>query len=357
MVDASGQVPDLAPPQEAGVRFGSPNPLGSGTSRPGAAPRKCFAIAPTQHRLSQVARGPGGVMAVLDSGPGLDVSGPPIARRRDLAKLPVIRRSEPRRVRCADRIPVPTVRKRTSICFSHVGSAGRTVFPCRKVRTADPTRSGDRMINKTHIPPGPVRRSRIDWSDVKHRLDLGMVATNLLGPPRLRSGKRLLWLCPFHDDRNPSLQVDLARKTWRCWACAIGGDAAALVRRVNGCDFPAAVAFLAELSGVIIPSKGENRPSRDPVVKDSQRRQVRQRTTRDQASPRACPGRRRRPWSRRPRPASGKAAERRGWTYSRRRAERSNDPPRRSGLHPASAAADQGRRPLVPFFRNRHPLD
>ncbi len=94
------------------------------------------------------------------------------------------------------------------------------------------------MINKTHIPPGPVRRSRIDWSDVKHRLDLGIVATNLLGPPRLRSGKRLLWLCPFHDDRNPSLQVDLARKTWRCWACAIGGDAAALVRRVNGWRLP-----------------------------------------------------------------------------------------------------------------------
>ncbi len=83
-----------------------------------------------------------------------------------------------------------------------------------------------------------------------------MVATNLLGPAHQRKGKRLLWPCPFHDDNHPSFQVDLTRKSWRCWVCAIGGDAAELVKRVNGCDFPAAVKFLADLSGVLPPSKG-----------------------------------------------------------------------------------------------------
>ena len=36
----------------------------------------------------------------------------------------------------------------------------------------------------------------------------------------------------------------------------MGGDAADLVMRVNKVDFPAAVKFLADLSGMIPPSKG-----------------------------------------------------------------------------------------------------
>ena len=58
----------------------------------------------------------------------------------------------------------------------------------------------------------------------------------------------------FHDDHEPSFQVDLNRKTWRCWVCAIGRDAAELVKKVNKCDFPTAVKFLADLAGVASPS-------------------------------------------------------------------------------------------------------
>ncbi len=101
-----------------------------------------------------------------------------------------------------------------------------------------------------------VTGPRIDWPAVRDRIDLAAVATNLLGPVHQRKGKRLLWPCPFHDDHDPSFQVDLNRKSWRCWTCAVGGDAAELVKRVNKCDFPAAVKFLADLAGVIPPSKG-----------------------------------------------------------------------------------------------------
>ncbi|MGO9812609.1 MAG: CHC2 zinc finger domain-containing protein [Isosphaeraceae bacterium] len=64
----------------------------------------------------------------------------------------------------------------------------------------------------------------------------------------------------FHDDHEPSFQVDLNRKTWRCWVCAIGGDAAELVKKVNKCDFPTAVKFLADLAGVASPSRGATGP-------------------------------------------------------------------------------------------------
>ena len=103
---------------------------------------------------------------------------------------------------------------------------------------------------------------RIDWHDIKGKVPLDMVATNLLGPHHERKGNRLLWPCPFHDDDHPSFQVDLDRKTWRCWTCAIGGDAAELVKLHNECSFPEAVKFLADLVGIIPSSKeGSSRPA------------------------------------------------------------------------------------------------
>jgi DNA primase len=103
----------------------------------------------------------------------------------------------------------------------------------------------------------PVKADRIDWSKVKDQTDLAAVATNLLGPARERKGQRLLWPCPFHDDHDPSFQVDLTRKTWRCWTCALSGDAAELVKRIHKCDFPTAVRFLAGLAGVIPSPQGK----------------------------------------------------------------------------------------------------
>lgn len=103
------------------------------------------------------------------------------------------------------------------------------------------------------------RASRIDWPTVRDRIDLEAVATALLGPPAKRVGSRLAWLCPFHDDHNPSFTVDA--KGWRCWACGIGGHAAELVMRYRGCEFPEAARWLADLAGVA-PSAAPARPIR-----------------------------------------------------------------------------------------------
>jgi DNA primase len=84
----------------------------------------------------------------------------------------------------------------------------------------------------------------IDWRAVRDSIDLVATATSLLGPPLKREGRRLLWRCPLHDDRNPSFGVDPVRQTWKCWPCGLGGDAAALVMRLQNCTFPEAVAYL-----------------------------------------------------------------------------------------------------------------
>jgi DNA primase len=92
-----------------------------------------------------------------------------------------------------------------------------------------------------------ARGNRLDWSDVKDRVGLAAVATNLLGPaPGRRAGQgRLWWKCPFHDDKNPSFHVNPIKQSWKCYGCSEHGDAAALVMKLKHCTFPEAVAHLA----------------------------------------------------------------------------------------------------------------
>ncbi len=99
-----------------------------------------------------------------------------------------------------------------------------------------------------------VSGDRLDWKDIRDRIDLARVVTALLGPAAKRQGRRLLWPCPFHDDSHPSFEVDPERKTWKCWPCNLGGDAPALVMKQNGVRFPEAVRIVAELSGIVLPS-------------------------------------------------------------------------------------------------------
>jgi CHC2 zinc finger/Toprim-like len=96
--------------------------------------------------------------------------------------------------------------------------------------------------------------SRIDWDGIRDRVDLAAVATALLGSAEKQSGRRLYWRYPFHDDHSPSFQVDTAMHRWRCWPCGLGGDAPALVMKLDGVGFPEAVRTVAELAGVVVLS-------------------------------------------------------------------------------------------------------
>ena len=51
------------------------------------------------------------------------------------------------------------------------------------------------------------------------------------------SSHTLSGVCPFHDDRNPSLRVYRERGWWWCYGCATGGDVFEWVMRRDSCDF------------------------------------------------------------------------------------------------------------------------
>ena len=60
-----------------------------------------------------------------------------------------------------------------------------------------------------------------------------------------RHGADLLGLCPFHDDRSPSLVITPGKNLWHCLgACDAGGTAIDWVMRANGISFRHAVELL-----------------------------------------------------------------------------------------------------------------
>jgi DNA primase catalytic core len=84
--------------------------------------------------------------------------------------------------------------------------------------------------------------------DVKERIKREVSIQRLAearGIKLTRSGKELIGLCPFHDDRNPSLNIDPAKNVWSCkGACGEGGDVILWVMRAEGISFHHALEML-----------------------------------------------------------------------------------------------------------------
>src|SRR3954468_6379137 len=61
-----------------------------------------------------------------------------------------------------------------------------------------------------------------------------------------RSGARLTGLCPFHDERTPSLSVSPEKGLYFCFGCGASGDAVSFVEQTEGVDFVGAIEWLAQ---------------------------------------------------------------------------------------------------------------
>ncbi len=57
-------------------------------------------------------------------------------------------------------------------------------------------------------------------------------------------------LCPFHDDKHPSFDVDPRRQRYRCWACGKHGDVFSFVQEWDKVDFREALELLARRAGI-----------------------------------------------------------------------------------------------------------
>lgn len=68
-------------------------------------------------------------------------------------------------------------------------------------------------------------------------------------------GNSLVGLCPFHEDSNPSLNVNSAKQRYKCFACNAQGDVIDYIKNTKKFDFQQAVEYLANQSNLQITKK------------------------------------------------------------------------------------------------------
>ncbi len=77
-------------------------------------------------------------------------------------------------------------------------------------------------------------------------------------------------LCPFHQEKTPSFNINEQRQHYHCFGCGKGGDVFNFVMEREGVDFPNAVHLLASKCSIVIPEKTYTNPE--------ERRQAQERT-------------------------------------------------------------------------------
>lgn len=82
--------------------------------------------------------------------------------------------------------------------------------------------------------------------DVLKNADIVTVISSYLNV--IQKGRSYLAICPFHDDKNPSLNISKEKQIYKCFSCGAGGNAISFVANYEHVPFDEAVRKVAEIS-------------------------------------------------------------------------------------------------------------
>jgi len=91
-----------------------------------------------------------------------------------------------------------------------------------------------------------------------------------------KSGRSFMAVCPFHQEKTPSMSIDRARGLYHCFGCGKGGDVFDFVRETRGVEFSEALDMLASKAGItLVRDPGEeHRRGRRAAAVEALRRAV-----------------------------------------------------------------------------------
>lgn len=70
-----------------------------------------------------------------------------------------------------------------------------------------------------------------------------------------KKGQYYWGLCPFHNDKNPSMSVDEKRQTYTCWSCHNSGNVFNFYEQIENVSFREALIALGKRAGVEVKGK------------------------------------------------------------------------------------------------------
>ena len=94
--------------------------------------------------------------------------------------------------------------------------------------------------------------------DLKAQTDIVAVINDVV--PLKKTGGTWKGLCPFHQEKTPSFNVNKDKGFFKCFGCGAGGDVMKFVELQQKLSFPEAVRYLAGRAGMTVP-EGETGPA------------------------------------------------------------------------------------------------
>jgi DNA primase len=92
---------------------------------------------------------------------------------------------------------------------------------------------------------------------LKSSIDIVKVVGDYVRLRRVGATGRYLGLCPFHQEKSPSFNVNQGQQFFKCFGCGVGGDALKFIMDIEGMTFPEALKYLAERNGIPMPKRTE----------------------------------------------------------------------------------------------------
>jgi DNA primase len=92
---------------------------------------------------------------------------------------------------------------------------------------------------------------------LKSSIDIVKVIGEYVRLKRLGNTGNYRGLCPFHQEKTGSFNVNQGRQFYKCFGCGVGGDVLKFVMEIDGLTFPEALKMLAESHGIPMPKRSE----------------------------------------------------------------------------------------------------
>ncbi len=140
-------------------------------------------------------------------------------------------------------------KKRREVIKKPALHAGNTRLAKETISFLEYTKDMDENAIKTFV--------KIDKEEIKKRLDKTKFYKERIPSLQINGKPEAVGLCPFHNDTNPSLSVNLDTGLYRCYACGAEGDVFTFYQETNGVDFLTTLEDLAVYTGVTDASKSK----------------------------------------------------------------------------------------------------
>lgn len=94
---------------------------------------------------------------------------------------------------------------------------------------------------------------------LKNQIDIVDIIEHFV--PVKKMGANYKCVCPFHDDRNPSMSISQSKQIFHCFACKAGGDAIKFVMDYEKLTYPEAIERIASLVNFSLEYTSDKTPT------------------------------------------------------------------------------------------------